>query len=203
MQLTDIEQQYAQHSGVEAIASVLNKKGKNRILATDCCGSMPALVLSALNRKLRRTIVVVLENQEEAAYMQHDIAAIQSDGAATGQTSRSYLFPTTHRIRQKGSDESYTIQRTEVLAHLKPIETDGGQEPIIISTYPEALMEEVASQEALMTHSVLIQRGEQVSEAELSKRLIDLGFERTDFVYEPGQFAIRGGIISISRRLLK
>ena len=197
MQINDIFQLYEQHPEVEALVSVLKKKkGENRLLARDCCGSLPALVLGVLSRKLHRDIVYILENQEEAAYVQHDLAVILGDDQAAKGACRSYLFPTTHRIRQKGLDESYTIQRTEVLARLKSGEQTE-REPIIITTYPDALMEEVASQEELMTNSLVLSCGQTVSEAALGKQLIELGFERVDFVYEPGQYAIRGGIVDI------
>ena len=197
MQINDIFQLYEQHPEVEALVSVLKKKkGENRLLARDCCGSLPALVLGVLSRKLHRDIVYILENQEEAAYVQHDLAVILGDDQAAKGACRSYLFPTTHRIRQKGSDESYTIQRTEVLARLKSGE-QAEREPIIITTYPDALMEEVASQEELMTNSLVLNCGQTMSEVALGKQLIELGFERVDFVYEPGQYAIRGGIVDI------
>ncbi len=197
MQINDIFQLYEQHPGIDALASMLKKKkGENRLLARDCCGSMPALVLSVLSRKLHRDIVFILENQEEASYLQHDLAVILGDEQASKGACHSYLFPTTHRIRQKGSDESYTIQRTEVLSRLKSGE-QAEREPIIITTYPDALMEEVASQEELMTNSLVLNCGQTMSEVALGKQLIELGFERVDFVYEPGQYAIRGGIVDI------
>lgn len=187
MNIADIQLLYESHPGIDSLVSALKKKGGNHLLAQNCCGSQQALVLTTLLGKLKRNIVVVLENQDQASYLQHDVAAIM------GSEERIFLFPTTHRIRQKGQDESYTIQRTEVLARLKQ-GTDGG---IIITTYPEALMEAVASQEQLMTNSIFIRKGDGMSVSELGKRLSELGFQRTDFVYEPGQYAVRGGIVDI------
>lgn len=187
MNIADIELLYQSHPAIDSVASALKKKGGNHILAQNCCGSQQALILSTLLNKIKRNIVVILENQEDASYLQHDIATI------FGSEERVYLFPTTHRVRQKGQDESYTIQRTEVLARLKESKEEG----LIIATYPEAVMEPVASQEELMTNSLLLRKGDEMSVTELGKRLTELGFQRADFVYEPGQFAIRGGIVDI------
>lgn len=187
MNIADIQHIYEAHPGIDSIAAALKKKGGSHVLARNCCGSQQALVLSTLLGKIKRNIVVILESQEEASYLQHDIAAI------LGSEERIFLFPTTHRVRQKGQDESYTIQRTEVLAKLK----QGNEAGIIVATYPDALMEPVASQQELMTNSILIRKGDEMSVTELGKRLSDLGFQRADFVYEPGQYAIRGGIVDI------
>ena len=68
MQINDIFQLYEQHPGIDALASMLKKKkGENRLLARDCCGSMPALVLGVLSRNLHRDIVFLRETQEEAS----------------------------------------------------------------------------------------------------------------------------------------
>lgn len=191
--IADIASLYEAHPEIDSIAGALKKKGVNHILVQDSCGSQRAIILSTLRSKLKKQLTVVLENQEEASYLQHDIAAI------AGSEDCALLFPTTHRVRQKGQDESYTIQRTEVLARLKNSSRNPKDSmlPPVIITYPDALTEPVASQEELMTHSLTLQKGQQMQESELQKRLAELGFQRADFVYEPGQYAIRGGIVDI------
>lgn len=181
------------------MASALKKKGTTHVLAKMLCGSAQMMVLAALYERLKRPLMLMVDTQETANYMQHDLQTI------LGREQGVYVFPTTHRVRQKGQDESYTIQRTEVLSHLNNITSSktaskplqDRSDDIIVISYPEAIEEATDTQEALMSRSVAVSVGQSIRESELAAQLVDLGFNRVDFVYEPGQFAIRGGIFDI------
>ncbi|MCQ2335096.1 MAG: transcription-repair coupling factor [Paludibacteraceae bacterium] len=201
MNTTELKELWIQHAQVDAIASAIKKKSGEHILARGLCGSAQALTTATLyeqlaQKKQGRTMLILLENHEQASYLQHDLETL------TGHPV--LLFPTTHRLRQKGQDESYTIQRTEVLTRLRKSADECAQDSQsaspqseVVISYPEAVMEGVATQEALATNSIRLNVGQTIRESELVSQLSELGFGRVDFVYEPGQFAVRGGIVDI------
>ena len=212
MKIDDFCIEYSRDAREEALAHVLGGKTGRHVLARGLYGSARALLTADTFRRLGRHMLVVLDDAEQAGYFKHDVevtvSPLPSPEAASPRPSPKgkgeggkgeektkqdvvYLFPSSHRIRQKGQDESYTIQRTEVLTRLeKP-------EPCIVVSFPEALNESVMSQEALRTRSIEVCVGQTLSEKQLIEQLTDLGFMRVDFVYEPGQFAVRGGIFDV------
>lgn len=126
---------------------------------------------------------MVLENQDAAMYMASDLSKLLSD---------IYYFPLSTRLRQKTKDEVYAIQRTELISRLS-----GNDKPCIIVTYPEALAEPIPEKSLLEQNIVRFKVGEHINLDSLIKKLLEFDFNRVDFVYEPGQFAIRGGIVDI------
>ena len=88
------------------------------------------------------------------------------------------------------------IQRTEVLAALSRLATTPSTSPIVV-TYPEALSETVPAKNELSAISFQLSTGQEIAHSALSKQLLDLGFEQVDFVFQPGQYAIRGSIVDI------
>ena len=184
------------------MAAEVRKKAGTHVLARGLCGSSRALLLASVFAQTNRHMLVVVEDAEEAGYLKSDIEKLvnganeangtdETHGTNGSNGKKALLFPATHRIRQKGQDESYTIQRTEVLTRLE------GKEPCVVVTFPDALNESVVAQEMFRTRSIEVRVGQEISEQRLAEQLSDLGFLRVDFVYEPGQFAIRGGIFDV------
>lgn len=155
-------------------------KVAGHILFTGLYASSRAIVLSQMRE---HTILAILDSQDEAQYLYSDLKALGAD---------ALYFPTSHRRRQ-GTDEAMAIQRTEVLSTL----LQPHQENHIIVTYPEALAEETPLPDELNRNTITLHQDESVGLSGLIETLLELGFERVDFVYEPGQFAVRGGIIDI------
>ena len=111
-----------------------------------------------------------------------------------------YYFPTLHRRRQGGIDEAMAVQRTEVLTTLlgtRKQESESRRHKPIIVTYPEALAESVPQPDSLQGKTITLSVGEEIAISQLIEMLLELHFQRVDFVYEPGQFAVRGGIVDI------
>ena len=111
-----------------------------------------------------------------------------------------YYFPTLHRRRQGGIDEAMAVQRTEVLTTLlgtRKQESGSRIHKPIIVTYPEALAESVPQPDSLQGKTITLSVGEEIAISQLIEMLLELHFQRVDFVYEPGQFAVRGGIVDI------
>lgn len=156
-------------------------KVAGHILFTGLYASSRAIVLSQLRE---HTILAIIDSQDEAQYLYSDLKALGAN---------ALYFPTSHRRRQ-GTDEAMAIQRTEVLSTLLQPHQETNH---IIVTYPEALAEETPLPDELNRNTITLHQDESVGLTGLIETLLELGFERVDFVYEPGQFAVRGGIIDI------
>jgi transcription-repair coupling factor (superfamily II helicase) len=149
-------------------------------------GSLDAVVLSSIFKIHPQDYVVVLHDKEEAAYFQNDLQNLLSREIP--------LFPMSYK-RPYEFDEienANVLMRTEVLNLLSNKTT-----PEIIVTYPEALAEKVINKRSLAQNTFSVKLKEKLDIKFLEEFLHSYDFEKTDFVYEAGQFAVRGGIIDI------
>ncbi len=191
MTLSDLHTLYAHHPNVEAILSEIKRKQVRHLLLPGLHASAQAMLLASVFQKSHRTLLIVAENADDAAYLKNDLEAIL-------QTLDSqlpiYAFPSPFRIRQRNhkADEAYTIERTETLNALS-----AGNAACIVVSYPEALVEAVVEQQTFTENTMHLSRGEEISITTLQNKLLEAGFNKVDFVYEPGQFSIRGGIVDI------
>lgn len=131
--------------------------------------------------------LIVLNDAEEAAYFHNTLENI------TGALDIFY-FPSSFKNKKNYRllNSSHVMLRTEALTKIAA----GGNKKVIV-TYPEALYEKVVVPSKLSSNIIYIKAGDVLNVEQLLLKLADYGFERTDFVYEPGQFAIRGGILDI------
>jgi transcription-repair coupling factor (superfamily II helicase) len=188
MQIAELQQLMAQHPQVDVLTQMLSKKYSQHFLLSGLLASSRAMVLSATYKKLQNnenqpTMLVVMDNSDDAEYMYADIKTLTN-------LQNVYYFPTSHRRRQK-MDEALQVQRTEVLTSLI------AQKGQIIITYPEALGEDVPQPTSLKKQTISLAKDDSIAISELTKKLLELDFKRVDFVYEPGQFAQRGGIVDV------
>lgn len=130
--------------------------------------------------------VVVLDDREEAAYFYNDVLAF-ADG------KKVCFLPSSYRrtIHPDEKDNDFVLLRTEVLDSVV-----NGEAQMIV-TYPEALVERVVAQDVLRKMSMTVRKGDKLSISFVENLLSEYGFERSDFVYEPGQYSIRGSIIDV------
>ncbi|MEI7588958.1 MAG: transcription-repair coupling factor [Chitinophagia bacterium] len=131
--------------------------------------------------------LVVLNDAEEAAYFFNSIESVT-------EAMDLFYFPSSYKTPQNFSllNPSHVMLRTEALTKISM----GGNKKIIV-TYPEALFEKVIMPNTLQQNMIQIKTNDSIALNELMQSLIGYGFQRTDFVYEPGQFALRGGIFDI------
>ena len=208
MQINELAEVLALHPEVDILAKELNKKRNQHFLLSDLRASAQAIILSALHQKLAnknaaQPMIIVLDDNDAAQYMYADIKTLMGEKDV-------YIFPCSHRRRQK-TDEALTVQRTEVLSALlnamHSVEDaslqDGSKtaysfkpRPIIVTT-PEALAETVPNPQVLEKNKITLSVGEEIAISMLTNMLLNLDFKRVDFVYEPGQFAVRGGIVDV------
>ena len=207
MQINELAEVLALHPEVDILAKELNKKRNQHFLLSDLRASAQAIILSALHQKLAnknaaQPMIIVLDDNDAAQYMYADIKTLMGEKDV-------YIFPCSHRRRQK-TDEALTVQRTEVLSALLTMRSledaslqDGSKtvyslkaRPIIVTT-PEALAESVPNPQVLEKNKISLSVGEEIAISMLTNMLLNLDFKRVDFVYEPGQFAVRGGIVDV------
>ena len=208
MQIADLEHLMEQHPEVDVLAQQLSKKGNSHFLLSGLYASARGMILAALHSRLKQkgsapTMLIVMDNADDAQYMYADIKTLL-------QAQDIYYFPNSHRRRQ-GKDEAMAVQRTEVLSALLNAMhiledaslQDGSKtayslkaRPIIV-TYPEALAESVPQPQSLQGKTITLSVGEEIAISQLTAMLLELDFKRVDFVYEPGQFAVRGGIVDV------
>ena len=131
--------------------------------------------------------VIILEDAEEAAYMHNDLEQLINP-------IDLFYFPSSFKTNKnfKLQSSSHTMLRTEALTRI----AGPGNRKILV-TYPEALMEKVPEMKTLSANMISVKVNDRLSTDELMQKLVGYGFERTDFVFEPGQFAMRGGIFDI------
>ncbi len=153
-------------------------------------GSSSQFIISAVfNHNLSSQLnhLVVLRDAEEAAYFHNTVENIT-------KALDVFYFPSSFKNKKNYSllNSSHVMLRTEALTKL----STGGNRKILI-TYPEALFEKVVLSKTLRENIISFKQGENINVDALLSRFVSHGFTRTDFVYEPGQFAVRGGILDI------
>ncbi|MBR2325907.1 MAG: transcription-repair coupling factor [Alistipes sp.] len=179
---------FAEHSPqIELLDKELNKKGITVLLNEMVGGAFLYYMAAAISRR-EGIHILVSEDKDAAAYALNDLYALLGE-------ERVLFFPSAYKrsVVYGSEDAESVVMRTSVLNAVRN-HKDGF---LVISTYPEALLEMVADMESLSTESLHLVRGERIEVAELEDRVQALGFQRVDFVYEPGQYSWRGGIFDI------
>lgn len=181
----------ASNPQVRALTAIITKKSPRHIVLDGLCASAAPLMFAALASSAKKTLplmLFLLDDMDEAGYFYHDLTQMLG-------TDKVLFFPSTYRraIKYNQKDAANGILRTEVLSRL----SEQNSSPLFIVTYPEAMAEKVVSKHELADNTLKIAVGASVDICLLEKKLLELGFSRTDYVYEPGQFAVRGSIVDI------
>ena len=156
-------------------------------------GSAAATFLSPIKGAVGRIFLCILNDEEQAGYFYHDLCQV-------GDEESVLFFPSGYKrsIKYGQVDAANAILRTEVLATVnrwtEAHELDKG---IIVVTHPEALAEKVAQSEEVQESILTLHRGERVDSKFVTDMLHHEGFTRVDYVYEPGQYAVRGSILDV------
>ena len=183
----DLLQYYKTDDRIIKLAGALSDYKCAKIHLKGLIGSSDAMVALALYNIQKQGNLFVLPDREEAIYFQNDLENIFGH--------RVLFFPSSYKkpfdITQL--DTSAVLQRVEVLNELK-YNTANGK---LIVSYPEAIAEKVVDQQVLAANTLEINLAEKISIESINEFLYSFEFERVDFVYEAGQFAIRGGIVDI------
>ena len=191
MELTELRKQYNKLAQCKALHKELAEKQSNHVFLQGLFASSPAVVISTLYDSSQCGLyLIVLNSQEDAAYFYHDLVQI------LGDTDVLY-FPSAYRRAAKYGqrDDANAILRTEVLSRLSVYNEN--TDKLFVVTSPDALAEPVVSKTNLSENTIFLEQYATVDRDSIQDRLFELGFERVDYVYEPGQYAVRGSILDV------
>lgn len=188
MKIEELHTLYASLPQLGALTKLL-KDGKTRHISLNgLVASAPALFFAAFAERCPYPILFILEDADTAGYFHNDLKALGIE---------PFLLPSSYRraVKYGQRDAGSEILRTETMAALSAEKTEG--KPLYIVTEPSALAERVVSKERLNDQTIRLETGQEVEVVALEKQLRALGFQEVDYVYEPGQFAVRGSILDV------
>ena len=185
MELVELKSVLNTPAREKALAGVLSDRKVKRIALTGLEGSAVAFALCNLLDTGRHTIIVA-DNSDEAGYLYHDLVQLEGE-------QRVAFFPSGYKrnIKYGQIDAPAGIMRTDVLNRLKL------KEPLLVVTYPEAIAEKVVQEKVLEQNTLHISPRERIDITFAAQVLREYGFARVDYVYEPGQYAVRGSILDV------
>ena len=184
MNIQELEKVYAKLPQVSALAQVMGKLSIKTIFLEGLLGSSAPMLFGSLSPKCKNPLLFILQDAEEAGYFYHDLTQLMGN--------RDVLFfPSSYRraIKYAQRDAASEILRTEVMARMG--------ESLYVLTYPEAIAELVVSKTSLDERTLVLEKDQTIAVAEIEKTLREFGFREVDYVYEPGQFALRGSILDV------
>lgn len=187
IKIQDLLRLYAAHPQISALENLLSNESPRNIFLQGLSGSGTAMTIASLLTKREGGYLCILNDQEEAGYFYHDLMQLTESSAV-------YFFPSAYRrsIKYGHIDAANEILRTEVLSMLQNPDSS-----FIIVTYPDALAEKVVAKSILKENTLKIHTGEKLDNMFVSDVLDTYGFEQVDYVYEPGQYAMRGSILDV------
>ncbi|MBL7892762.1 MAG: transcription-repair coupling factor [Bacteroidia bacterium] len=191
MKLEQLLKKYSDSDNTLQILEKLRSPGNSHVHLKGLVGSFPSFVLTTVAAQLKKVHLCVLPDQEGAAYFLNDLENL------LGKSSVLF-FPSSGRKPYEHSlgDSSSILLRAEVLNYLLQGAGDNDT-PIVVVTYPEALAEKVVTRSHLSKNTLQVLKGEKLSVDFVIDLLLEYGFNRVDYVVEPGQFSVRGGIIDV------
>ncbi|MCX2573733.1 transcription-repair coupling factor [Pedobacter sandarakinus] len=187
MNIRDLINRYKTDDRVTEFTKALNAGKNPKIQLKGLVGSADAIVALSSYFLLHKPMLFILPDREEAAYFQSDLESVLD--------KQVLLFPSSYRKSFDFTqvDTANVLARAEVLNELNH-DSEYGK---IVVSYPEAIAEKVIDRSALEKNTLEISLGAKLGIDFINEFLIDYDFDRRDFVYEPGQFSIRGGIVDI------
>ena len=184
---------YAKASQAEALVKALTDDSLRTVSLGGLQASASAVLFAAIAPQIHREVMFVGQDADEAGYFYHDLTQLIGN-------DNVLFFPSSYKraVKYGQRDAANEILRTEVLTRLSSYQTGGTAAPFLyIVTYPGALSELVVSQQHLDERRISIKRGQRVDIIDVEHKLREFGFSQQDYVYEPGQFAVRGSILDV------
>ena len=186
MRANDFISIYRADGLIKTVAAGIKTPRKKNISIKGLSGSLDAVLLASVFKLHPQDFIVVLQERDEAAYFQNDLQNLLGHEVL--------LFPMSYK-RPYEYDE---IENANILMRAETLNFLANKtSPAIIVTYPEALCEKVINKRSLASNTFSVKHGEKLNVGFLEEFLHNYDFEKTDFVYEAGQFAVRGGIIDV------
>ena len=192
MDIKDIRQLYAMAPQTGALLKLLQDRQGGNIFLQGQQASATPLLFASVAEKTVQTFLFVLQDADEAGYFYHDLTQVMG-------TENVLFFPSSYKrsVKYGQRDSANEILRTEVLAKVSARDVKA-HEALFIVSYPEALAELVISKKHLDERRLSLKTGQQqIDITDVAHTLRDYGFQEVDYVYEPGQFAVRGSILDV------
>ena len=163
------------------------QRDQNHFQITNMVGSSMSFVISETFKKADKTYLIILNDKEAAAYLLNDLEQLLG-------TKNVLFYPGSYRrpYQIDETDNANVLLRSEVLNRI-----NSRKKPAVIVTYPEALFEKVVTKKELQKNTLKLALSENVSLDFVNEVLFEYNFNRVDFVTEPGEFSVRGGIIDV------
>ena len=202
MKIQDIQKLYATLPQVGALIKTQEDKSIKTIFLQGLVASAAPMLFASIAEKWKKTTVFVLNDNDEAGYFYNDLKTIAMPDDNKDKVAEVLFFPSSYRraVKYGQRDAGNEILRTEVLTRLSALTTekeDSSTLPLYIVTEPSALSEMVVSKKQLDKRRLTLTVDQHIDIVEVERTLRSFGFSETDYVYEPGQFAVRGSIIDV------
>lgn len=191
MKISELQTIYARHPKVKALGNMIVQNRDAEITVSGLVASSIPMCFACMGvsnpESVVKPILFIMNDADQAGYFYHDLTQI------LGEENVLY-FPSSFRraVKYGQRDNANEILRTDVLTRL-----EAGQRPLFVVSYPEAVAEMVVTRKILSSQTLSLKCGEEPGIDNIRNTLMKFGFTRTDYVYEPGQFAIRGSIIDV------
>ena len=192
MDIQDIKQLYAKAPGTVALCKLLQENRGSNIFLQGQQASATPLLFAAVATEIKQTFLFVLQDADEAGYFYHDLTQVMG-------TQNVLFFPSSFKrsVKYGQRDSANEILRTEELARVSARDNQATESLLIIS-YPEALSELVVSKQHLDERRLSLKTGQQqIDITDIAHKLCEYGFQEVDYVYEPGQYSVRGSILDV------
>lgn len=186
MELNYLLNLFSSHKQIVALENWC-KNCEGNLNVTGVEGSLRAILFASFYKNAPNRVVILLDDAESAGYFYHDLSQLLEKNV------NLFFFPSSYRsAKTNHSDAANEILRTETLTNI-----GDANEKFIVVTYPEAVEEPVVKRRELSDKTIRLSVGDLYDLNELENLLFNYGFSRVDFVYEPGQFSVRGSLIDV------
>ena len=184
MDINDLLNLFSPHNTIREVGKWCAGTEKNLTLK-GLEGSLCAILFSQLRINGGKSLFITMDDEESAAYLYHDIVQLIGE-------EEVFFYPTSHRrVDNEQKDAANEVLRTEALDRIN------SGNPFVMVSFPEAIAEKVVDSAELSGKTLKLHVGESIDTDFIIQVLCEYGFSRVDFVYEPGQFSVRGSIIDV------
>lgn len=194
MKPADFLQDYKKNQTLTKLSSLLRDNRLARARISGMAGSSPALTVAATFKSIPNPHIIVTSSREEAAYFFNDLENLLDQVDMPSEKRNIFLFPSAYKKPYQTIDQDTAgiAMRSEIINRLA-----GGENRFILVTYPEGITEKIISGDVVKQNILTLNNSEEVSVDFILELLLEYGFYRVDFVVEPGQFSLRGGIVDV------
>ncbi len=179
---------YTEDSLIQTVAERIKKDEKQQLQLRGLFGSLDSILAAAIYQLSHQNYLFILHDREEAAYFQNDLHNLIPE-------KEILLYPSSYKkpYDVEETENANVLFRAEILNRINHKDTKGE----LIVTYPEALIEKVINKRSLLQNTLSLKTGSRIHLKYMIEKLLSYDFEKTDFVFEAGQFSLRGGILDI------